>query len=87
MGNVHQLRDQQTVEDLIPDAGQEQLDVLTKLIRKAQEANGCIEPAEVLKLAVAATEAVESLLSDMEQADKDALQEAVFETFLVKGHA
>lgn len=91
MGNICQLRvlpDGQPAEkDQIPDTGQEPLDVLTELIRKAQAGGGCIEPAEVLKLAAAAAEAVESLLSDMEQADKQALQEAIFEKFLVKGNA
>ena len=91
MGNVFELKvpkgSQQADEYQAPDTEQEPLDILTDLIRKAKEANGCIEPDEVLKLAAAAAEAVESLLCDMEQADREALQEAVFETFLVKGNA
>jgi len=89
--NVCQLRDlsgdHQTDGDPRQDAGQESLDVLIELIYKADKANGCIEPVEVLKLAAAAAEAVESLLSDMEQAGREAVQEAIFENIPGKGNA
>ncbi|MDD2850432.1 MAG: hypothetical protein PHY09_00840 [Desulfuromonadaceae bacterium] len=79
MGDLHQLRE---AESRSP-----QLDTLAELITKAQECHGHFYPDEVLALAVAAKAAVESLLSDMEQASKDALQEAIYETFLTKGNA
>jgi len=60
------------------------LDTLANLIDQAQERNGCISPQEVLDLAAAAKEGVESLFQDIERIDQEAMQEAVFETFLSK---
>lgn len=63
------------------------LDTLARLIEKAQEKHGNIESVEVLELAAAAKEAIESLLSDMQRVDREALYEAILETFLTKGNA
>ena len=62
------------------------LDVLAALISQAQECQGRIDPDEVLNLAAAAKEGIESLLSDMEQAGREALQDAVLEAFQAKGN-
>jgi hypothetical protein len=77
VGSVHQFR---TVQNIT----KEPLDVLSKLINQAEERSGCLNPDEVLKLTVAATEAVKLLLSDLKQICTEALQDAVFETFLDK---
>lgn len=61
-------------------------DRLANLVTYAQVKGGHLEPGEVLALAAAAKDAIESLFSDIEQANREALQEAVFETFLVKGN-
>lgn len=60
------------------------LDNLARLIEHAQNHNGCINPQEVLDLAAAAKEGIESLFQDIARTDQEAMQEAVFETFLSK---
>lgn len=69
----------------VPNA--EPLEILASLISQAQEKHGNIDPDEVLKLAAAAKDAIESLLSDMERAGRDALQEAALETLVATGNA
>lgn len=60
------------------------LNTLADLIDHAQKRNGCITPQEVLDLAAAAREGIESLFQDIGRIDQEVLQEAVFETFLSK---
>jgi hypothetical protein len=86
MGSVHQIR-KPINNDQIPNLSEEPLNKLAGLISAAQECEGYFEPDEVLELAAAAKEAVESLLSDIEQATREAFQDAVMETFLDKGNA
>jgi ABC-type branched-subunit amino acid transport system substrate-binding protein len=63
------------------------LDRLATLVTYAQDKGGHLEPDEVLALAAAAKDAVESLFADIEQASKDGFQDAILEMFLAKGNA
>ena len=82
MGNVCQFR---KASD--EDKQGEPLNTLAELISQAEAEEWSLTPVEVQKLAAAAKEAVESLLSDMERVGREALQDAVLDVFQAKGNA
>jgi hypothetical protein len=82
MGTVCQFRKASS-----EDKQGEPLNNLAELISQAEADEWYLAPAEVQKLAAAAKKSVESLLSDMERVDREALQDAVLEVFQAKGNA
>jgi len=84
MGTVHQLKAVQPQKDNIRatiETSQPYENLFT-MIQYAEVHNGYIDAEDVLILAAAAREAIDSIWTDIEQADRDALQDAILETFL-----
>ena len=89
MGTVHQIKTvkakQQSIRESIETS--EPLENLATMIQYAEVHNGYIDAEDVLILAAAAREAIDSIWTDLKKADQDALQDAILETFLDKGNA
>ena len=88
MGTVHQIKivkaKQQSIRESIETS--EPLENLATLIQYAEVHNGYIDAEDVLLLAAAAREAIDSIWTDLKKADHDALQDAIFETYLDNGN-
>lgn len=89
MGTVHRIKAVQAQQDNIRTIIEtsEPLENLATMIQYALVHNGYIDAEDVLLLAETAREAIDSIWADLEQANRDALQDAILETFLDKGNA
>ena len=86
MGTVHQIRAEKAKQDDIRATIEqsEPLENLYTMIQYAEVHNGYIDAEDVLILATVAREAINSIWADLEQANRDALQDAILETLLDK---
>lgn len=89
MGTVHQIKAAKPQQDNIRATieSSQPLEDLATMIQYAEVHNGYINAEDVLILAATAREAIDSIWADLEQANRDAFQDAILETLLDKDNA